>query len=159
MLNRSASLAMSTSVLKALPGKLDIKRHSPSILYVQADNPWYNYYLLNHGHVRSYHICKTHMRTLLNQNYGIILSQFWRFLEAILMCSIQKFGRSKIYIWLYFICSKAPFGAKHPLRKWKVSWFIKDLIMSTVTKNVHYMANSADPDVIWVYAIFKCSLF
>ena len=32
MLNRSASLAMSTSVLKALPDKLDIKRHSPSIL-------------------------------------------------------------------------------------------------------------------------------
>ena len=27
MLNGSASLAMSTSVLKALPGKLDIKRH------------------------------------------------------------------------------------------------------------------------------------
>ena len=35
MLNRSASLAMSTSVLKALPGKLDIKRHSPSILYLR----------------------------------------------------------------------------------------------------------------------------
>ena len=35
MLNRSASLAMSTSVLNALPGKLDIKRHSPSILYIQ----------------------------------------------------------------------------------------------------------------------------
>ena len=34
MLNRSASLAMSTSVLKALPGKLDIKRHSPSFLYI-----------------------------------------------------------------------------------------------------------------------------
>ena len=34
MLNRSASLAMSTSVLKALPGKHDIKRHSPSILYL-----------------------------------------------------------------------------------------------------------------------------
>ena len=30
----SASLTMSTSVLKALPGKLDIKRHSPSILYM-----------------------------------------------------------------------------------------------------------------------------
>ena len=28
-------MAMSTSVLKASPGKLDIKRHSPSILYVQ----------------------------------------------------------------------------------------------------------------------------
>ena len=34
MLNRSARLAMSTSVLKALPGKLDIKRHSPIILYL-----------------------------------------------------------------------------------------------------------------------------
>ena len=28
------SLAMSTSILKALPGKLDIKVHSPSILYI-----------------------------------------------------------------------------------------------------------------------------
>ena len=36
MLNRSASLAMSTSVLKALPGKLDIKRHSPSILFLRV---------------------------------------------------------------------------------------------------------------------------
>ena len=36
MLNRSASLAMSTSVLEAMPGKLDIKRHSPSILYISA---------------------------------------------------------------------------------------------------------------------------
>ena len=36
MLNRSASLAMSTNVFKALPGKLDIKRHSPSILYVSG---------------------------------------------------------------------------------------------------------------------------
>ena len=34
MLNRSASFVMSISVLKALPGKLDIKRHSPSILYI-----------------------------------------------------------------------------------------------------------------------------
>ena len=36
MLNRSTSLAMSTCVLKALPGKLDIKRHSPSILYLDS---------------------------------------------------------------------------------------------------------------------------
>ena len=34
MLNRSASLAMSTSVRKNLPGKLDINRHSPSIPYL-----------------------------------------------------------------------------------------------------------------------------
>ena len=39
MLSRSASLAMSTSVLKALPGKLDIKRHSPSILYNFKKSP------------------------------------------------------------------------------------------------------------------------
>ena len=38
MLNRPASLAMSTSVLKALPYKLDIKRHSPSILYISTYN-------------------------------------------------------------------------------------------------------------------------
>ena len=38
MLNRSASLVMSTSVLKALPGKLDIKRHSPSVLYEQCSD-------------------------------------------------------------------------------------------------------------------------
>ena len=37
MLNRSASLAMSTSVLKALPGKLDIKRREPGILYLQVN--------------------------------------------------------------------------------------------------------------------------
>ena len=32
----SASFAMSTSVLEALLGKVDIKRHSPSILYTSA---------------------------------------------------------------------------------------------------------------------------
>ena len=36
MLNPSASLAMSTSALKALHSKLDIKRHSPTILYIQS---------------------------------------------------------------------------------------------------------------------------
>ena len=30
----SASQAISTSILKAMPGILDIKRHSPSILYL-----------------------------------------------------------------------------------------------------------------------------
>ena len=34
MLNCSASLSMSTSILKDLPGKFDIKRHPPSILYL-----------------------------------------------------------------------------------------------------------------------------
>ena len=36
MLNRSSSLELSTSILKALPGKLDIKRHSPSILHISS---------------------------------------------------------------------------------------------------------------------------
>ena len=36
VLIRLASLAMSTRVLKALPGKLNIKRHSPSNLYIWA---------------------------------------------------------------------------------------------------------------------------
>ena len=47
MLNRSASLAMSTSFLKALPGKLDINRLSPSILYFPD---------LSH-HLCPYHTC------------------------------------------------------------------------------------------------------
>ena len=38
MLNRSAEPLDSTSVLEALPGKLDIKIHSPSILYVLPEN-------------------------------------------------------------------------------------------------------------------------
>ena len=36
MLNHSTNLTMSTSDLKALPGKLDIKRHSPSVLYLSV---------------------------------------------------------------------------------------------------------------------------
>ena len=38
VLNHSASLAMSTSVLKALPGKLDIKRHSPTVVPIKSDS-------------------------------------------------------------------------------------------------------------------------
>ena len=48
MLNRSASLAMSTCVLKALPGNFDIKRHSLSILYLHdqlanSSMPYFRY--------------------------------------------------------------------------------------------------------------------
>ena len=46
MLNRAASLAMSTSVLKALAGKLDIKRRSPSILYnSMGEGEKYDFYV------------------------------------------------------------------------------------------------------------------
>ena len=58
MLNRSASLAMSTCVLKALPGKLDIKRHSPSILYLVGHmrSKWLK--LMSLVHI----ICKLHFQ-------------------------------------------------------------------------------------------------
>ena len=49
MLNRLASLAMSTSILKALPGKLDIKRHSPSILYFKSSWIISTYRRTTHG--------------------------------------------------------------------------------------------------------------
>ena len=39
MLTRSAGLAISTSVLESLHGKLDIKRHSSSIIYISARLP------------------------------------------------------------------------------------------------------------------------
>ena len=39
MLNRSACLAKSTRVLKALPDKLDVKRQSPSIFYAYTVVP------------------------------------------------------------------------------------------------------------------------
>ena len=50
MLNRSACLAMSTSFLEALPGKLDIKRHSPSILYISTKISCADYIIKNHKH-------------------------------------------------------------------------------------------------------------
>ena len=40
MLNRSASLAMSTSILKALPGKLDIKYQKDTHLVFSISNPY-----------------------------------------------------------------------------------------------------------------------
>ena len=39
ILNVWVSLEMSTSLLKALPGKLDIKRHSPSVPYI-SESLW-----------------------------------------------------------------------------------------------------------------------
>ena len=77
MLNRSASLAMSTSVLKALPCKLDIKRHSPSILYlsqclVQLSNQLMYYVLvscfLSVKYMQGADICRMSMRLTPSSN-------------------------------------------------------------------------------------------
>ena len=59
MLNRSASLAMSTSVLEAFPGKLDNKRHSPSILYLHDP--------------LCFDFCDIHIET------GVHLKELWAF--------------------------------------------------------------------------------
>ena len=59
MLNRSASLAMSTRVLQALPGKLDIKRHSPSILYISEHDKDKNKQLKNLNKFYSISICRS----------------------------------------------------------------------------------------------------
>ena len=64
MLNRFASLAMSTSVLKALPGKLDIKRHSPSILYIRCQKEYGENKL--DGQTDSHSDDSTHLRVVQN---------------------------------------------------------------------------------------------
>ena len=74
MLNRSASLAMSTCVLKALPGKLDIKRHSPSILYVSIVMV-IHYYLqhLNLGKLTKFTIKKMLAKFLVSTDQHLLL--------------------------------------------------------------------------------------
>ena len=66
MLNRSASLAMSTSVLKALPGsvlktlpgKLDIKRHSPVFsIYPKTQTNAAPYALIMHVQLLTQGVC------------------------------------------------------------------------------------------------------
>ena len=72
MLNRSASLAMSTSVLKALPGKLDIKRHSPSILYLLVLILWCDYVVLCAVGLSVIVTFSAHSHLLLKQNENSI---------------------------------------------------------------------------------------
>ena len=76
MLNRSASLAMSTSVLKALPGKLDIKRHSPSILYLQGH---YNDKIIAHKlNFKPTNIARPeglHFNHFVNLSYQVVTNQ------------------------------------------------------------------------------------
>ena len=83
MLNRSASLAMPTSVLKALPGKLDIKRHSPSILYIYGNRDcliplkWYIIAQLGYGVISHQHAPHCVIFTLVNVYVDLVV--FTRF--------------------------------------------------------------------------------
>ena len=77
MLNRSASLAMSTSVLKALPGKLDIKRHSPSILYLSFGTVYKNsYYIRCHDCPLMLIMCSAIISTSLPFNVCVSSGSF-----------------------------------------------------------------------------------
>ena len=79
MFNPSASLAMSTSILEALPGKLDIKRHSPSILYVYG----YEKTVLNRKHSKSRSV-RSHL---------IKLHTVFHLIENVCLLQIRKFSR------------------------------------------------------------------
>ena len=67
MLDHSASRVMSTSVLEALAGKIDIKRHSPSILSVPD--------VLLTGFGKTYRInISIHYQLLLFDSWNLILT-------------------------------------------------------------------------------------
>ena len=80
MLNRSASLAMSTRVLKALPGKLDIERHSPSILYLlsqgQAIGLKICFYFQHKNELHNMFLLLYVESTVLRKHEFIVSSQF-----------------------------------------------------------------------------------
>ena len=63
--------------------------------------------------------------------------------KAIIMCLIPILVGD---IYDGIICSKAPFKGSKPINEVKESWLIPDLILSTVSKNMLNMTNSADPD-------------
>ena len=67
MLNRSASLAMSTSILKTLPGKLDIKRHSPGILFIYRKGLQYNWFETKKNIELIYTFPQTPLKKTINQ--------------------------------------------------------------------------------------------
>ena len=84
MLNRSASLAMSTSVLKTLPGKLDIKRHSPSILYLlygsymrEHNHKLYYIFLILYGYSQGHFQWNIHRVTFKKWSYSYLTEIHW----------------------------------------------------------------------------------
>ena len=68
MLNRSASLAMSTSVFKVLPGKLDIKRHEPGNLFISL--PICSFFKLA---IIDFHVDSTSLMSFIRCNVMLII--------------------------------------------------------------------------------------
>ena len=93
MLNRSANLAMSTCVLKALPGKLDIKRHSPSILYV---------FRLFLAAFKSSRVCDVFLWFLSLSPYGVLGQVCYLIVSIPALCLLSYFLK---IIKIHIICN------------------------------------------------------
>ena len=85
MLNRSASLGMSTCVLKALPSKLDIKRHSPSILHLSISLTTYKTTVVSQPHR---HVSKRSQFTIPKNLFCVIVQDTSSLLLS--TCSIKE---------------------------------------------------------------------
>ena len=94
MLNCSTSLAMSTSILKALPGKLDIKINSPSILFVTVSS----FFLLFGVLAYICHLGKSHgplMVTGRNLSWTVALVIIRNKITFIFIFLLGKFQRNQ----------------------------------------------------------------
>ena len=101
MLNRSASLAMSTSVLEALPGKLDIKIHSTSVLY-----------LISHFRIRNpstgtWQTVNTQIQRLHNRGHQV-LHYLLRYANSIFR------ERNAIFFMKIITCDPSIYTMDHP---------------------------------------------
>ena len=94
MLDRSASLAMSTSVLKALPGKLDIKRHSPSILFIWSRD------LLSRIDCVHYNVIQVLMSMIDCVAWWILL------LRYSVLFTVESLSLLYLLVISWFICSR-----------------------------------------------------
>ena len=84
MWSRSASLAMSTSVFKALPDKLDIKIHSPSSLHLCMQNETQLSYLMQ---------LSVFMLSLINPFHSAYLQT----VKTQIKCHIRHYTRPRCY--------------------------------------------------------------
>ena len=82
-----ASIAMSTSVLKALPDKLDIKRHSPSMFYVYVPSMCINKRQQCHRHTCTVYIASRVCFTIAKYQSSI----------SSLLATSQKFNQVFVF--------------------------------------------------------------
>ena len=98
---------MATCVLKALPGKLDIKRHSPSILYVWSHYLWFLPYSgkLNLKKTLFQKMHHSVMSYLLGKGWLTSwLSCKWCFLGVSSLSHMVSWVRFAISVWIPDLC-------------------------------------------------------